>query len=299
MIMNSSFLTDAAILLGPVTAIGSQKTDFSKSDGRVVRSLSTLNNYVQCVAHFLKWRFITTGLLPDSPILLSECYDYLDSASTTCTQPTLDQKRLALETVIGYKLQGIESEIIALHQSRALTQNQYKVVLQQLSSVHRFIILLCLCTGLRVAEIAQLPPMGWLQRSPHRQWLPNLFLGQSDAQIRIVIGKGRLLRPIGIPPQFLDELESFALPSPELFLDRKIVRERFYAFPTSQTISQSFAMAACEALGYSPGAHSTRHFFAQDLLQRLVRQGMSVFDCLPIVSQRLGHFDPSVTYAYF
>ena len=234
-----------------------------------------------------------------APILACEIVDYLDLSAQLVSQSELNQRHHALAFTTGLEIDPFTSAIVQVSHARALTAKQYIQIMDCMSGLHRLVLLLLLDTGVRVSQLASIPPQGYLKASEHRKWSPKMHLGRPNTEVRNLQGKGGLISPVAISEALILHLESLRLDKAETFYDRSIPCERHYALPSGQAISQAFSEASVKALGFSVGAHSTRHFFVQTRMQALVKLGLTVREALRVVSQEVGHFRESITYAYF
>jgi hypothetical protein len=118
-----------------------------------------------------------------------------------------------------------------------------------------------------------------------------------------VIGKGGLIREVAVPIWLSDVLETLRRP-PVVIFDREISYLSHYAIGVGHAWSQSFSVASKIALGFSTGGHGLRHSYAKWRL-KVLRETLENNEqqcieeqSLLILSQELGHFAITVTFAY-
>lgn len=297
--MFSDFTFEARRTLEHVTAIGFSKKTFAPLGAPVITGLATELIYIARLGHFFEWRKMNYDVEPRAMILEEEVWQYLELSGELVSQSELDQRRRALEMATGMKIPAFQSEIAAVSHSRALTATEYIKIMSCMTDLYQFILLLLLSTGVRASQIASVPPLGRFSPSAHRFWSPKLHLGRNNFEVRNVKGKGGLIAPVAFDRALIPHLESLRLQNAEPFFNRGIPHERYYDLPTGQSISQAFTSASQKALGFSAGVQSTRHFFVQTRMRRLIELGIPVREALKIVSQSVGHFRESITYAYF
>ena len=113
-----------------------------------------------------------------------------------------------------------------------------------------------------------------------------------------MIGKGGLVTEKMLSHDLANRLEARRLDSPENVRDRGINYTRYYDIAGGKKWSEAFSRASNEALSFSLGGHSARHFFAQQRESELQSRGYSIKEARGIVSQELGHFSPNTTRCY-
>jgi len=126
---------------------------------------------------------------------------------------------------------------------------------------------------------------------------PSKFAGRPGRDYTVV-GKGGLVRLVRLPHDLADRLEGRRRAEPARVTDRGVhYASRYDIGGGGRRSSASYTAASKRALGWSTGAHSCRHAYAQERMRELQRDLLQR-DALETVSQELGHFLPEKTWAY-
>ena len=131
-----------------------------------------------------------------------------------------------------------------------------------------------------------------------RPWSQKRFLGRSAFEIFVVRGKGKLFREVAIDAHLAQRLERRRRLGSALVRDRNADLDSFYDLLNGQAFSDAFSNLSSRVLGFSKGAHGLRHGFAQRRRDELLCMGLSLLECVEVLSQELGHFDTKNTLSY-
>ena len=151
-------------------------------------------------------------------------------------------------------------------------------------------------TGLRAHELLTLRRINE-QPANKRKWSKNKYIGREHYAEYSVVGKGGLIREVRLPPELAKELESYRR-NPIQITDRGIYYQSYYDIGGGNNWSSSFTRASKRSLGWSRGAHGTRHTYAQKRVSELQSKGLSFEDSLSAVSSELGHMRADITRVY-
>ncbi len=272
-----------------------------------IYSLGTARTYTESltgVARFMaKFRMGTRrkGLADLTPAIANK---YLAVRSDQVGQKQLDKDRQAMQALLKQNLPVIQSEVDLATSSRAYTTQQIEMISEAQWGKHSFSTRVAAEAGLRAHELLTLLPVSERaadKRTPDeggRYWSVNRFKGRDQIKIYTVEGKGGLVRQVALSHKLAEELEQRRLPVPVQVTDRKIFYDQHYALGGGKKWSDSFSKAAKRRLGWSAGAHGTRHTYAQSRMKELQQLGYPYQEALEIVSQEMGHFRPQITEVY-
>ncbi|HAS3077720.1 TPA: phage integrase family protein [Vibrio parahaemolyticus] len=184
--------------------------------------------------------------------------------------------------------------------SRAYTQEQILAIAHYFEPEKtRLAILIAYNAGLRVSELITLRREGEGDGvSNQRDWLSTLHSQRGDSVTYIVTGKGGLIRRVSIDRELAIRLEALRLNEPREYVDRKVKYLQYYNLTCGNNLSKAFSRAAVKVLGFSKGAHGTRHSYAQERMKHLVNHAFTGANAKHIVSQELGHMRQSITNTY-
>lgn len=291
---NEKIKLKAEKLVARRSNIGASKLEDSES----IRSLGTLRNYSQVIKQYLQWLELNNFLFSrqDSVEYIKL---YLNQQAERYQQKTLCQHRMALNKAFNKKVPFIKAKIATALETRTYGFNQIIKIIGVITPKFKLAVLLCYFCGLRASELGTIRRLKEDSPSEKRQWREDIFSHDSDFSLYIVTGKGGLKRLISIPNDYAKSLECLRLAQPITKNDRGIYYQSFYDLPFGQSLSQTFSAASKKALGFSHGLHGCRHNFAQNTLLTLLRKGVDFEIAKTIVSQKLGHFRPSITNTYF
>ena len=133
--------------------------------------------------------------------------------------------------------------------------------------------------------------------STHRKWSHNRFAGR-PGEAYTVVGKGGLIREIGLPDHLARALENFRLIEPRTIVDRNIKYRQHYDLTGGVYFSSIFGKTSKAVLGWSTEAHGLRHGYAQDRMSELMELGFTRAERMSVISQELGHFRPNIVTEY-
>lgn len=267
----------------------------NRNDGRV-RSLRTAKNYEQVLTGLTGWlQEHRLGSLHD--LDSATAMRYLEERSELVRQPTLDQDRQAIQSLLAEKLPRVRSELDSALSGRAYTTDQLAAISAAQTERHSLATELAAACGLRAHELLTLRRIDEQQPSNHRAWRPDMHLGRTG-QLYVVTGKGGLRRSVLVPDPLANRLEARRLDHGRVVVDRGIRYETRYDIGGGQAWSSSFGAASQRVLGWSTGAHGCRHSYAQARMDELQGSGYRYHDALAAVSQEMGHFRPSITEVY-
>ncbi|HHP0492506.1 hypothetical protein [Vibrio harveyi] len=184
-------------------------------------------------------------------------------------------------------------------QSRAYTRDQIIAIAESFKDERtRLSILLAYNAGLRVSELIEIRRVGEGKPiSNQRDWLSTLHTDRGDTVTYVVTGKGGLIRTVAVDRELATRLESRRLDQPRECADRGVKYLQYYDLRYGNNLSKAFSNAAVKVLGFSKGAHGTRHTFAQERVM-LLSHTFAGMNSKHIVSQELGHMRPSITNTY-
>lgn len=277
-----------------LSEIGSSRHD-NRADGRV-RSIRTARNYEQALSGLTAWLQINRlGCLRD--LDRDKALLYLAERAEQVRQPTLDQDRQAIQTLLGAQLPRVTSELTSALSGRAYTSDQITAIAAAQSDRHALATEIAAACGLRAHELLTIRRADEQAPSQHRTWRPDMHHGRIG-QLYVVVGKGGLRRSVLVPGELADRLEARRLDQARVVVDRGIRYESRYDIGGGQAWSSSFGSASQRVLGWSTGAHGCRHSYAQTRMHELQGTGYRYDAALAVVSQEMGHFRASITEVY-
>lgn len=288
----------ANILVSKKTAHGNQIASNVGPDEKAIKSLRTEGHYKYSVGSYMRWRKFMGLSLRDS-YLVSESIEFLEEMAEILEQKQLDSCRQSIQKVFKQDLPRVKSLRETILASRAYHLSEVLEIASFQEDRNALCTVLCFTAGLRAHEIFTLRPAEEMARGNHNQWSKDLFVGIDEPCIYTVKGKGGLVRHVAIPRDLSILVEQRRLPCLTLSRDRKIDYEHCqYDIGAGQAFSQSFGEASKKVLGFSMGAHGLRHAYAQRRIRTLRALGFAINHALKILSEELGHFRVSVTWAY-
>lgn len=184
--------------------------------------------------------------------------------------------------------------------SRSYTEEQILAVANHFKDEKtRLAVLIAYNAGLRVSELITIRREGEGSGiSNQRDWLSNIHSLRGDAVTYIVTGKGGLVRRVSLDRELAVRLEAMRFDEPREYIDRKVKYQQYYDLRCGNNLSKAFTRAAMEVLGFSKGAHGTRHTYAQERMTELTIHSFTGANAKHIVSQELGHMRQSITDTY-
>lgn len=278
------------------TKLGIGTARHNNGDDQKIHSLGTARNYELALTRLTQW--LQENKLDDLKKLNAEtAQKFLELRGQCVKQKTLDQERQAIQLHLGIKLSIIKSELTQAIKSRAYTTAQINLIILAQTFKNSLATEITSAAGLRAHELLTLQSIEKRSASTHRTWSSQRFIGR-EGKIYTVIGKGGLIREVLIPASLAEKLELQRLTHPITVIDRKIKYQSHYNISGGKEWSNSFSAASKRALGWSHGAHGTRHSYAQNRMDELQKNGLLYSQSLAIVSQELGHFRPDITEVY-
>lgn len=280
----------------------------SRADTRGTPGLSSVGttvSYEQSLRQVAAWqREHRAGdlrtLSPD------QARQYLAERAQVVGQATLDRDRQAIQSWISHRdgsnvrmerVQSAHAERGLAQESRLYTRDQVERIAARQSASHALATDVAAEGGLRASEIATIRPLAE-RPAADREWSPERWRGREHWERYSVVGKGGLTREVRLSPETAQRLEAARLEQPRTITDRGIYRETQYQIGHGKAWSDSFSKASQAELGWSRGAHSLRHGYAQERMAVHQRAGLSYEDAKAQVAQEVGHFRDSTTDAY-
>jgi integrase len=184
--------------------------------------------------------------------------------------------------------------------SRAYTDEQVKAIALSFKQERsRLAVLIARDAGLRAHELGTIRPVTEGQGvTAQRDWRSDRHVFRGDSVTYLVTGKGGLVRSVKLSRALSERLEARRLATPERAVDRNTKFTRYYDLRYGNSFSHGFTEASKKVLGFSLGAHGTRHAFAQDRVLQCVSKGYSLVNAKHVVSQELGHMRMTITNEY-
>ncbi len=279
-----------------------------------IKSLGTRDTYQNALippCQFMKDHQL--GSLRD--INPEQATQYLKLRGEEVGQSQLDKEHNALQLMMRHlthqldekdRLLTIQSEHPQILTSRAYNADEIKQIAHHQTERNALATEIAAAAGLRAHELLLLRPANELRADtrPGKQTaeiMNHKFQGMEGKLYTIDGGKGGLKRNVTLPALLAERLEQRRYPNGEYkqVKDRRITYKQYYDMGGGKAWSSSFSKAAKRILGFSHGAHGTRHTYAQTRMDDLkFRQLVTHDTALAIVSQEMGHFRPSVTVTY-
>ena len=264
-------------------------------------SVRTVDNLRQCltrVARDLEAQGLELrDLTPETAVAWLEAHAHFG-------QKHLDMHRQAIQAVLvhvtgrlpkGARLPVVRSSQPPAAKGRACTPAQYRRIAAAQTAPHALATAIAHAAGLRAHELLTLARPD--ERPPDRRpGRASKFAGRPGLDYTVV-GKGGLVRLVRLPHDLAERLEERRLAEPVRVTDRGVHYLSRYNVGAGRRWSASFSAASRRALGWTTGAHSCRHAYAQERMRELQRD-LPRRDALETVSQELGHFLPEKTEAY-
>lgn len=283
-----------------------QKTDEISS----VRTLANYSERLEQVARGLA-EFGIQGELRN--LTQDTATQYLDMRKEDVGQKTLDMERQAIQAMLthvtnglekGERLPVIKSELDQILSSRSYTPEQVKLISESQTLKNSLATEIAYSAGLRAHELltisraSEKPSDERVSKNPDHKVAQDAKFKGREGVIYTVTGKGGLTRDVLIPKQLADRLEERRLTTPQKVTDRNVHYTQKYDIGGGQKWSNSYSQASNRALGWSAGAHGTRHSYAQERMSEIRSEGYKREIALRIVSQEMGHFRPEITEVY-
>lgn len=230
----------------------------------------------------------------------TDAAEYLTLRALTVNQKTLDLDRQVLnfhllhEDPIPFVVSNIQQKLV----NRAYTPAQIDLLLAQANPKMRLSILAAVNAGLRAMELITVAPAEMLKESERKGWSRSRFIGREQDIVFVVHGKGGLCRQVRLSPQLAAEMWASARLGEADVVDREVNLKSYFDLTGGVNFSSQFSKLSKKVLGMSHGAHGLRHTFAKARLHNLMCLGLSFEEALRVLSNELGHFATSNTFAY-
>jgi integrase len=226
--------------------------------------------------------------------------EYLGMRVLTVSQKTVDLDRQAINFHLLYEdpIPFIPSTVQTKLTNRAYTPAQIELMLEEANPKMKLSIELTLAAGLRAMELITIALPEYLQESLRSAWSGKRFVGREEELSFVVHGKGGLCREVRLPKHLAMQLMNYVRPHPVTVEDRKAVHTSYFDLTGGVNFSQQFTNLSNRVLSMSHGGHGLRHSFAQKRLRDLMCRGLTFADALFVLSNELGHFATSNTFAY-
>jgi integrase len=230
----------------------------------------------------------------------TDAAEYLCMRALTVSQKTLDLDRQAINFHLLYQdpVPFILSTIQTKLTNRAYTKAQIKLMREVANPKMLLSIDIALAAGLRAVELVTISLPEFLPESLRSAWSGKRFIGREEETSFVVNGKGGLRREVRLPKYLALQIMNYVRPHPVKVTDRKADHTSYFDLTCGVNFSQQFTNLSNKVLGMSNGAHGLRHTFAQRRLRDLMCNGLSFEDALHVLSNELGHFSTSNTFAY-
>jgi len=269
-------------------------------------SLGSARNYSSKLAKIGYWCNSAYKINKLDDITPKMANEFLFEKAETLSQSTLDQYRQSLKHLTTrkksklYKFEfiRIKSKLHTVLKTRSYIPEQIELICRAQMPNNALATRICVAAGIRAHELLTIRPLS--ERKPdERNWNAHLFIGKKNWHRYTVIGKGGLVREIRLPTELASELEQGKLSNPITITDRDIRYSMYYInLGGGQSWSSSFSRASKRQLGWSNGAHGTRHTYVQKRMAELQHMGYSYKDARLITSQEIGHHRPDIINVY-
>lgn len=232
---------------------------------------------------------------------------WLDKRSNKVSQETLNIDRQHINKWLEYKDGEFIDKIESLKEehgyklkdiSRYYTPQQIKKIEQAQTEKHSLATRVAYECGLRAHELNTIARPEE-QPASKRNWRNDLNTMKGEDQVKYtVIGKGGLIREIKLSKNTSYRLEQKRRKEAKTIKDRNINYKSRYNIGAGKNWSSSFTRASKRTLGWSKGAHGTRHSYAQERVKTLQQNNYTLQDAKEVVSQEVGHFRLEQTQEY-
>ena len=286
-------------LVGKRLALGKSRHLVKAKNEHLICGASTALAHTRSLQYLGNWMHSTTGKhlknLSDE-----DAFSYLTLRALTVGQSAVDLDRQAINFHLLYEnpIPFIASTIERKLTNRAYTSAQLQLLVADANEKMRLSIEICIDTGMRAVELITIAPLESLTESERNNWHSARFLGREDDVAFVVSGKGGLRRQVRLSRDRAQQLLLHKRPSPITVFDRKVSHRSYFDLIAGANFSMQFSNLSREVLGMSSGAHGIRHSFAQKRLRDLICLGLSFETALLVLSNELGHFATTNTFAY-
>lgn len=264
-----------------------------------VTSVLTEKSHIQALKKYAQWlhQNRTGKHLKNSNE--SDAAEYLSQRAACRSQSTVDLDRQAINLHLQPQqpLQFVASAIPTVQEDRAYTMRQIDLLLKHANDSLALSIKLAVDAGLRSMELVTICAIDRLSPSP-RAWDSSRFAGRQGTGVFAVHGKGGLIREVRVAKPLADQLLGCARPLPLRVSHRGAHLQSHFELVAGHPFCIQFGRLSQQVLGFSHGAHGLRHSFAQRRRIELMCCGFSHERSVEILSQELGHFSTTNTWAY-
>ena len=300
--------------IGSQTARGPKPPAEKRANDRKIRSIGTERDYTNTAENVADW-MKTKKLGTLTRMTRHQAEDYLKERAVAVGQKALDRDRTVLDRLprtgkkpLDYVATKLPPEQLALSSrlalnSRAYEHPQLETIMSRQHEPAALATALAYHCGLRAHELLTIQRYDRLTKRErnliegNKKWDEKRLKGRDGVRYTVK-GKGGMLRVVVVPRNLATRLEARYVPGGVRVQDRKIYYRQFYTISGGCKWSASFSRASERAFGWSLGAHSCRHTFAQDRLSEYRNSGLNQDEAVKLVSQDLGHFRGRITLVY-
>jgi integrase len=293
----SSFLA-ARRLVSKRTKLGEPR-HHSETNSDLVKSYGTARSHRCALKVAADWLYEEKSKKLENMNEL-DAAEYLTLRAMTVNQKTLDLDRQAINFHLFFEdpIPFVASEIQQVLTNRAYCASQIDLMVAEANPKLELSIRIAEHAGLRAQELITIALPEQLQESQRKKWDPRRFAGREDEVPFVVHGKGGLHRQVRLPTELAQRLLGRMRAQFVYVVDREINHKSFFDLVGGTNFSKQFSNLSRKVLGMTNGAHGLRHSYAQRRLRDLMCRGFSFDDAVLIVSNELGHFCTSNTFAY-
>lgn len=296
---NYSASRAARKVVGASLALGTSRHQAKTQGKHVICGVSTAHAHTRALKAVGDWMHSTSGKHLHN-LNEEEATIYLTARAMSVGQSALDLDRQAInfhllhESPIPFFPSTIQQKLT----NRAYTEAQIELLTSNANEKMSLSIELANDAGLRAVELITIAPPPCMKESERDAWSNLRFRGRENDIAFVVSGKGGLKRQVRVSRPLADKLMMCLRPSPIAVRDRNVTHTSFFDLTSGANFSAQFTKLSKEVLGMSYGAHGLRHSFAQRRLRHLMCHGLTFEEALRVLSNELGHFSTSNTFAY-
>lgn len=286
-------------LVGKRVRLGTSRHQLQRNKIEVVTSVGTARNHTDALKLVGDWLLEFKGKHLKN-MSEDDAAEYLCLRALSVGQSGVDLSRQAINFHLLYEdpIPFIPSVIHHKLTDRAYTPGQIDLLLQEAKPRLRRSIVLAVNAGLRAHELITIALPCDLPESPRQGWVADRFSGRQEDAEFVVHGKGGLHRAARLSPEEACELMDQLRPHAVTVVDRKVRHTSHFDLLGGSNFSSQFSRLSMALFGFSHGAHGLRHSFAQARLHELMCTGLTYAVALNVLSNELGHFANSNTFAY-
>lgn len=289
----------AETLVGKRVRFGTSRHQNRENKIDVITSVGTARNHTEALKLAGDWLLEFKGKHLKN-MNEEDAAEYLCLRALTVGQSGVDLARQAINFHLLYEapIPFVPSVICHKLTNRAYTQGQIDLLVQEARPRLQRSILLAVNGGLRAHELITIALPCDLDESPRQGWVADRFAGRRQDAPFVVHGKGGLHREIRLSPSLASDLMEQLRPHAIATVDRKADYLSYFDLLGGSNFSSQFSKLSKAVLGFSHGAHGLRHSFSQARLHDLMCTGLQYAVALNALSNELGHFSNSNTFAY-